>query len=295
MEKNKTIWESQADPLISDLNEKGQETPQNSDPAPVAKEGEPEKKDADEKKDQVPPETQKKDEVPPAAVDWKPPTKEEYESKMKEIENLQKVLGRQGQQLGDARKFSREVLSQVHYTPEEQEEIDSISVEKGYTAAQAKLEELKEKKAGVIQAQMVEAEKQREAQFLASVKDFNDIKPFMETILLEQGHDSELVRDVLNRPGSENPGFLSNVALAARERKARKELDEKYKRIEEHLKNQKGTLLETIEKASKAGPTLTSKSGQAGSVPQSNVDPHLLSMDELQRAVDEDMKKTLGG
>ena len=237
-------------------------------------------------------ETQAVEEVKEEVKEEPPPeefkvSKEEWEKIQKRLEEKEKFIQRQADEVGKRRK-SEEQLRQEVYALKTQLAGDGVN----HVEAMEIQDAIRER-----EAQLTEAE-------LRTITEFNrnTVKTFipepesllddMVELLKEDGQDDGAIRMFRDNPYKESPGVLINLGKRAELRRESRNKDAKIASLEAELASLRGQpkeVLKKIEKALKEPSQMTNNSGQASSTKQT-VDesqiPHMTDA-ELERLLKE--------
>jgi len=237
-------------------------------------------------------ETQVVEEVKEEVKEEPPPeefkvSKEEWEKIQKRLEEKEKFIQRQADEVGKRRK-SEEQLRQEVYALKTQLAGDGVN----HVEAMEIQDAIRER-----EAQLTEAE-------LRTITEFNrnTVKTFipepesllddMVELLKEDGQDDGAIRMFRDNPYKESPGVLINLGKRAELRRESRNKDAKIASLEAELASLRGQpkeVLKKIEKALKEPSQMTNNSGQASSTKQT-VDesqiPHMTDA-ELERLLKE--------
>jgi len=237
-------------------------------------------------------ETQAVEEVKEEVKEEPPPeefkvSKEEWEKIQKRLEEKEKFIQRQADEVGKRRK-SEEQLRQEVYALKTQLAGDGVN----HVEAMEIQDAIRER-----EAQLTEAE-------LRTITEFNrnTVKTFipepesllddMVELLKEDGQDDGAIRMFRDNPYRESPGVLINLGKRAELRRESRNKDAKIASLEAELASLRGQpkeVLKKIEKALKEPSQMTNNSGQASSTKQT-VDesqiPHMTDA-ELERLLRE--------
>ena len=214
-------------------------------------------------------------------------SKEEWEKIQKRLEEKEKFIQRQADEVGKRRK-SEEQLRQEVYALKTQLAGDGVN----HVEAMEIQNAIRER-----EAQLTEAE-------LHTITEFNrnTVKTFipepesllddMVELLKEDGQDDGAIRMFRDNPYKESPGILINLGKRAELRKESRNKDAKIASLEAELASLRGQpkeVLKKIEKALKEPSQMTNNSGQASSTKQTVDDsqiPHMTDA-ELERLIKE--------
>jgi len=237
-------------------------------------------------------ETQAVEEVKEEVKEEPPPeefkvSKEEWEKVQKRLEEKEKFIQRQADEVGKRRK-SEEQLRQEVYALKTQLAGDGVN----HVEAMEIQDAIRER-----EAQLTEAE-------LRTITEFNRnaVKTFipepesllddMVELLKEDGQDDGAIRMFRDNPYKESPGVLINLGKRAELRRESRNKDAKIASLEAELASLRGQpkeVLKKIEKALKEPSQMTNNSGQASSTKQTIDDsqiPHMTDA-ELERLLKE--------
>ena len=237
-------------------------------------------------------ETQAVEEVKEEVKEEPPPeefkvSKEEWEKVQKRLEEKEKFIQRQANEVGKRRK-SEEQLRQEVYALKTQLAGDGVN----HVEAMEIQDAIRER-----EAQLTEAE-------LRTITEFNrnTVKTFipepesllddMVELLKEDGQDDGAIRMFRDNPYKESPGVLINLGKRAELRRESRNKDAKIASLEAELASLRGQpkeVLKKIEKALKEPSQMTNNSGQASSTKQTIDDsqiPHMTDA-ELERLLKE--------
>lgn len=215
--------------------------------------------------------------------EWKPLSEEEqkelYEKAKKlekEVTEKKKVIDRQGNELGDDRKYRRKMveLAVPEITEEEKEELERISYDEGVVAFQDAYNKLiGEKKEQAIKKEQEEFDRNYKSNMAAineKIPDYNDLKEDVFNVLVEDGYDEEIARAVADDPGTEDPFVISQIAKRAKIRKEYtsekselQKLREENEKLRDGIKSGRKNFLEELDRATKTkGPIRNSVNRQ---------------------------------
>ena len=246
----------------------------------------------EQKEEEVTPEVKEEEVVVEEVVEEPAPeefkvTKEEWEKTQKRLEEKEKFIQRQADEVGRRRK-SEEQLRQEIYTLKTQLAGDGVN----HVEAMDIQNSIRER-----EAQLTESE-------LRTITEFNRnaVKTFipepeslldeMVELLKEDGQMEDSIKAFRDNPYSESPGVIINLGKRAELRRESRNKDAKIASLEAELASLKGQpkeVLKKIEKALKEPAQMTNNSGQASSTKQDidvNQIPHMTDA-ELERAIKE--------
>lgn len=214
-------------------------------------------------------------------------TKSEWEKTQKRIEDKEKFIQRQAQEVGQRRKSEEQLRAEI-FTLEQK------LVEKQYEPLEARAIQ---KELDVREAQLGEAELSK--RFEANRNTVKAFVPELEAyiddvvaILKEDGQPEEAIRAFRENPYSEHPGVIVNLTKRAELARTLRNKDAEIASLKAEnaaLKAKPQEVVKKIEQALKQPTAMTNDSGQATSV-KASIDESqipLLSDAELDRAIKE--------
>lgn len=225
------------------------------------------------------PDVKSEDTVPPVVQEeWKPLSDEEQKNltarlKALEKENAekQKLIDRQGNELGPYRKSRRELVEEVipELTEEDKKSLDDIAYNEGATAHTMALNALIRKKQKEIQEKKANEFQEKYDKNMIAIKeycpDFDSVKHGIKDILISDGIPENIANEVIENPGTEDPFLIKQLAQRAKEKAGVGNIEAELARLKAEnealkagIKNGNKTLLADIERASRIPHTITS-------------------------------------
>lgn len=268
---------------------------------------EPEKKEepapSEEKQDETPPNNTEVPDESKIVNEEKPPeppaeeevkiTKAEYDKLIKRIEDKEKFIQRQAQEVGARRKSEEQLQAEIFQLQQalqakwQTEPLEAHNIQNQIRERET---ELKEAETRTIQErnQTVVKNFVREPETL-----FDD----MVELLKEDGNDADSIRRFRDNPYWENPGTLINLAKRAELTRTIKGKDTEIASLKAEIQTLKGKPQETvkkIEKALKEPSAMNNASGQANAVKHEVDATQIVGMSdkELEQALKERLANT---
>lgn len=214
-------------------------------------------------------------------------TKEEYDKLLKRIDEKEKFIQRQADEVGKRRKSEEQLRNEVYAlkTQLAGEGVNHVEAMEIQNAIREREEQLSEAELRTI----TEFNRNTVRTFVPEPESLIDD---MIELVKEDGQPEEAIRAFRDNPYKEPPGTLINLAKRAEMRKELRNKDAKIASLEAELaelKKEPKRVMEKIEKALKQEPMMTNKSGQASSTKEQVDDsqiPHLTDA-ELDRLIKE--------
>ena len=214
-------------------------------------------------------------------------TKEDYEKLLKRIDEKEKFIQRQADEVGKRRK-SEEQLRQEVYALKTQlageglNHVEAMEIQNAIREREAQLSDVELRTITEFNRNTVKT----------FVPDAESLIDDMIELVKEDGQPEEAIRSFRDNPYKEPPGTLINLAKRAELRKELRNKDAKIASLEaelSELKKEPKKVVEKIKKALEQEPLMTNKSGQASSTKE-QIDasqiPHLTDA-ELDRLIKE--------
>lgn len=266
---------------------------------------EPEKKEeptpSEEKQDETPPNNTEVTDESKIVKEEKPPepsaeevkiTKAEYDKLVKRIEEKEKFIQRQAQEVGTRRKSEEQLRGEIFQLQQAlqnkwQEPLEATQIQNQIRDAET---ELKEAETRTIQEHNQTVVKN-------FVKEPESLLDDMVELLREDGNDADSIRRFRDNPYWENPGTLINLAKRAELRKEVRNKDSEIASLKAEIQTLRGKPQETvkkIEKALKEPSTMSNASGQANAVKHEVDATQIVGMSdkELEQALKERLTNT---
>ena len=214
-------------------------------------------------------------------------TKEEWEKTQKRLEEKEKFIQRQADEVGKRRK-SEEQLRQEVFNLKTQLAGDGVN----HVEAMEIQNAIREREAQLTESELHTITEFNRNTVKSFVPETDNMLDDMAEILKEDGQVDEAIRAFRYNPYAESPGVVINLAKRAEMRKELRNKDAKIASLEAELasmKQEPKKVVEKIAKALKENPQMTNKSGQASSTKETISEtqiPHL-SDAELDRLIKE--------
>ena len=222
----------------------------------------------------------------PATEEFKV-TKEEWDKTQKRLEEKEKFIQRQADEVGKRRK-SEEQLRQEVFNLKTQLAGDGVN----HVEAMEIQNAIREREAQLSESELHTITEFNRNTVKSFVPETENLLDDMAEILKEDGQVDDAIRAFRYNPYSESPGVVINLAKRAELRRELRNKDAKIASLEAELasmKQEPKKVVEKIAKALKENPQMTNKSGQASSTKETVSEmqiPHL-SDAELDRLIKE--------
>lgn len=214
-------------------------------------------------------------------------TKEDYDKLLKRIDEKEKFIQKQADEVGKRRKSEEQLRNEV-YTLKTQLAGDGLN----HAEAMEIQNEIREREAQLNESEIRTITEFNRNTVKTFVQDPESLLDDMVEIVKEDGQPEEAIRAFRDNPYKEPPGTLINLAKRAELRRELRNKDAKIASLEAELSAMKGQpkeVLKKIEKALKEPSQMSNNSGQASSTKQT-IDasqiPHM-SDAELERMIKE--------
>lgn len=236
--------------------------------------------EANEVKEEVAPE----EVAPPEDVKI---TKEEYEKLLKRIDDKERFIQRQAQEVGQRRKSEEQLRAEIFA-------LEQKLVEKQYEPLEARAiqKELDAREAQLSEAEVSRRFEANRSTVKAFVPEPEAYMDDMVAILREDGQPDDAIREFQLNPYSEHPGVIVNLTKRAEAIRQIRNKDAEIASLKAEvaaLKAKPQEVVKKIERALKQPTAMTNDSGQATSV-HATVDESqipYMSDSEIERAIKE--------
>lgn len=228
-----------------------------------------------------------KEEIKEPVVEEVKITKEEYDKLVKRIDEKERFIQRQAQEVGIRRKSEEQLRGEVFELQK------SLELKWGEPIEATKIQnEIRDR-----ETQLQDAENRTRVENIRNVvktyvPEPESLMDEMVILLKEDGNPEDSIRTFRDNPYSQPPGTLVNLAKRAELRKEGRNKDEKIASLEAEIQTLKGKPQETvkkIEKALKESPAMSNDSGQATATKKSvdETQVHAMSDKELEQYLKE--------
>jgi chromosome segregation ATPase len=203
-------------------------------------------------------------EPPPPADEIVNITKSEWEKVQKRIEEKEKFIQRQAQEVGQRRKSEEQLRAEIYA-------LEQRLVEKQYEPLEARAiqKELDAREAQLGQAELSQKLEANRRAVTTYVPEPDAYLTDMAEILREDGQPEDGIRDFMQNPYENHPGLIINLAKRAEARRELRNKDAEIASLKAEvaaLKGKPAEVAKKIERALKQPTTMTNDSGQATSV-----------------------------